>query len=132
MPANSSPPDNNSQNIPSTTREDRLRRFLTWVILVGVIFNIVSWGGAAVFLVLRQSGVSIDWGSIGRLPNIQLGVPDVQQTVPSNATLPPTPVDITSIGQPSDPQLPLAPTATEPAEPTPGGGLDTPTATSTP
>lgn len=103
-----------------------------WVILVGVLFNIVSWGGAAVFLVLRQSGVSIDWGSIGHLPNIQLGVPDVQQTIPSNATLPPTPVDITSIGQPSDPQLPPTPTATEPVEPTPGSGLDTPTATSTP
>jgi hypothetical protein len=132
MQVNHPPPDDYLQNAPSKTGKDWLRRFLTWMILVGVLFNIMSWGGAAGFLVLRQSGVSIDWGGIGRLPNIQLGLPDVQQTIPPNATLPPTPIDITSIGQPSNPQLSPTPTATEPAERTPGGGSDVPPAASTP
>lgn len=132
MQADDTPPNDTSHNISPVSRQDRLRRFLKWMILVGVIFNILSWGGAAGFLALRQAGVVIDWGGIGRLPNIQLGVPEIQQTIPSNATLPPTPIDITSIGQPSNPQLSPTPTATKPPEPTPGGASNTPPATSAP
>jgi hypothetical protein len=132
MQANNTSADDNPQNTLPEPQPNRLRRFLTWVLLVGVFFNIISWGGAAGFLALKQSGVSIDWGGAGRLPNIRLDGQSIQQTVPSDATLPPTPIDITSVGQPSDGQLSPTPTATRPAERTPDAEVNTPPAAPTP
>jgi len=132
MSSNSTPPDNTFRdNPPDVPREDRLRRLLTRIILIGIVFNIISWGGAAGFLVLRQSGASIDWGGAGGLPNIQLDGPRIRQTVPSDATIPPTPIDITSVGQPTGVQPALTATATRPVEPTPIDEADTPPATPT-
>jgi hypothetical protein len=95
-------PNNNPINTLPEPRKERLRRFLIGLLLAGIILNIVSWGGAAGFIILRQSGVSIDWGTAGGLPNIRLEGPGAQQTTSPDATLPPTPVDITSVGRPSD------------------------------
>ena len=111
--------DTHSPDTPTETDESRLRRFLTWTLLVGIVFNIISWGGAAGILILRQSGVSIDWGDGGLLPIIQLDGPDTQQTIPPDATLPPTPLDITSVGHPPEPENTPVFTATRPAEDTP-------------
>jgi hypothetical protein len=125
-------PGNNSVNTLPKTREERLRRFLIGLLLAGVIFNIVSWGGAAGFIILQQSGISIDWGEAGSLPSIHLGGANVQQTIPPDATLPPTPVDITSVGQPSDSQKTSTPTATQPADDTSTSEPDMPLTAPTP
>ena len=119
MQTSNSSSGNNFLGAQSETCESRLRRFLMWVLLAGIIFNIISWGGGASVLILQQSGVSLDWGKTGLLPIIQLDNPNTQQTTSPDATLPPTPLDITSVGKPSETEDAPTPTPTKSVEHTP-------------
>ncbi|MBN1431030.1 MAG: hypothetical protein JXB07_21855 [Anaerolineae bacterium] len=117
----------------SPTCETRLRYFLMWVLLAGIIFNIISWGGVAGFVIWRQSGGSFNWREEGGIPILQFDGSDIRQTVPPDATLPPTPLDITSVGQPSSALEDFpTPTTTEVVENTPVAQPDTPPTTPLP